>query len=277
MASQSPFKYTNKLQGKRVLVLGGSTGIGFCVAEAAVEHGAFVTISSSNQTKLDKAVSRLQSHAKAVGVSPDNITAKTCDLSNADALDKNIIDLLEFATQNGKLDHVAFTAGDALILPKLDDVTVDEIRRLSVVRTYGSIFLAKHLPKYIHQSVYSSLTLTGGSASWRPTAAFAILAGAGAGVEGLGRGFAVALKPVRVNTVQPGAVHTELFGSIPEANLPAVLDSFKKESLTGTVGTPGEVAEAYVYCMKDSFTTGGVVESNGGRLVGDLKDEFKFS
>lgn len=277
MTSQTPFKYTNKLQGRRVLVLGGSTGIGFCVAEAAVEHGAFVTISSSNQTKLDKAVSRLQSHAKAVGISPNNISAKSCDLSNEKTLDQNIVDLLEFATKNGKLDHVAFTAGDALVLPKLGDVTVDNLRGIGVVRAYGTIFLAKHLPKYINQSVHSSLTLTGGSASWRPSAAFAILAGAGAGIEGLGRGFAIALKPVRVNTVQPGAVHTELFGSIPEANLQAVLDGFKKESVTGTVGTPEEVAEAYIYCMKDSFATGGVVESNGGRLVGDSKDEFKFN
>lgn len=276
MASSSPFKY-NKLQGRRVLVLGGSTGIGFCVAEAAVEHGAFVTISSSNQTKLDQAVSRLQSHAKAVGVSPDNIKAKTCDLSNEDTLDQNVIDLLEFATKNGKLDHVAFTAGDALVLPKLNDVTPDQLRKSSTVRTYGSIFVAKHLPKYINQSVQSSFTLTGGSASWRPSAAFAIVSGFGAGIEGLGRGFAVALKPVRVNTVQPGAVHTELFNGIPEDRLPAVLESFKKESVTGTVGTPEEVAEAYVYLMKDSFATGGVVESNGGRLVGDSKDEFKFS
>jgi NAD(P)-dependent dehydrogenase (short-subunit alcohol dehydrogenase family) len=277
MASQSPFKYTNKLQGRRVLVLGGSTGIGFCVAEAAVEHGAFVTISSSNQTKLDKAVARLQSHAKAVGVSPSNITAKTCDLANEDTLDRNVIDLLEFATRDGKLDHVAFSAGDALVLPALGEVTVDQLRKGGAVRMYGSIFLAKHLPKYIHQSVESSFTLTGGSASWRPTKAFAIIAGYGAGIEGLARGFAVALKPVRVNTVQPGAVHTELFGGIPEANLAAVLESFKKESITGTVGRPEEVAEAYMYLMKDSFATGGVVESNGGRLVGDLKDEFQFN
>jgi NAD(P)-dependent dehydrogenase (short-subunit alcohol dehydrogenase family) len=87
----------------------------------------------------------------------------------------------------------------------------------------------------------------------------------------------VALKPVRVNTVQPGAVHTELFGGIPEAHLPAVLEGFKRESITGTVGTPEEVAEGYIYFMKDSFATGGVVESNGGRLVGDSKGDFKFN
>ncbi|KAK2597443.1 hypothetical protein QQS21_005991 [Conoideocrella luteorostrata] len=277
MATQGPFKYTNKLQGSRVLVLGGSTGIGFSVAEAAVEHGAFVTVSSSTQAKLDKAVSRLRDHATAVGLSPDNITAKTCDLSDPDSLDESIVSLLEFASEKGKLDHVVFTAGGALNLPKLEEVTVEHLQKMNVVRTYGSIFVAKHLPKYINASVKSSFTLTAGSASWRPSAAFAILAGTSAGMEGLGRGFAVALRPVRVNTVMPGAVHTELFDSIPKDRLPAVLESFKKDSLLGTVGTSEELAESYIYLMKDTFATGAVVESNGGRLVGDSKDQFKFS
>ncbi|KAG8409956.1 hypothetical protein J3458_019028 [Metarhizium acridum] len=103
--SRPPSSTPHKLQGRRVLVLGGSSGIGFCIAEAAVEHGAFVNVSSSNQSKLDYAVSRLQSHATAVGVSP------------GDTLGQNINDLLEFATKNGKLGHVAFTAGDLSSYP----------------------------------------------------------------------------------------------------------------------------------------------------------------
>ena len=54
-------KYISKLQGKRVLVLGGTSGIGFCVAEAAVEHGATVIISSSRQAKIDNTIQRLTS------------------------------------------------------------------------------------------------------------------------------------------------------------------------------------------------------------------------
>ncbi|KAG8409955.1 hypothetical protein J3458_019027 [Metarhizium acridum] len=77
--------------------------------------------------------------------------------------------------------------------------------------------------------------------------------------------------------MQPGAVHTELFSSITAENLPAIAESFKRENITGTVGTPEEVAEAYIYCMKDSFATGGVVESNGGLLIGSFKDEFKLN
>ncbi|PHH87741.1 hypothetical protein CDD83_8460 [Cordyceps sp. RAO-2017] len=279
MTPPPALKYTNKLQGRRVLVLGGSTGVGFCVAEAALEHGAHVTISSSNQKKLDAAVARLRKHAQAVGIAAVDsvVNAKTCDLASPEAVEDNIVSLLEFAVRDGKLDHVVFTAGDALSIVPVGDITAADVQRMGMVRHVGPIVLAKHLPKYINQAVGSSFTLTGGSNAWRPGPGWSVAASFGAALEGLARGLAIDLRPVRVNCVQLGAVHTELFGGIPEDKLPAVLDSFRKEGITGTVGKPEEVAEAYIYCMKDSFATGAVVESNGGRLVGDLKGSFLFA
>ncbi|KYK57136.1 DUF89 domain-containing protein [Drechmeria coniospora] len=277
MASTTAHKYINKLQNHRVLVLGGSTGIGFCVAEAAVEHGAHVIISSSNQAKLDKAVGRLQAHAAAIGLEAERISAKTCDLSNPDTIEDNVVSLLEYATQHGKLDHVAFTAGDAIKITPLAETTVADVQKTGMVRQVGLIMLAKHLPKYINVRAASSLTVTGGTNTWRPGPDWAVIAGTGGAVEGLTRGFAISLQPVRVNCVQVGAVHTELFDSIPEDRLPAVLANLAREGITGTVGRPDEVAEAYLYCMKDTFATGGVVESNGGRLVGDGKEGLMFS
>ncbi|MCJ1360249.1 MAG: hypothetical protein MMC33_010252 [Icmadophila ericetorum] len=81
----------------------------------------------------------------------------------------------------------------------------------------------------------------------------------GLGIEGTMRGLAVDLAPIRVNMVRLGAVHTELFGDISEERLPAVLQRFKDASLLGKVGTPEEVAEAYIYAMKDSFVTGSAI------------------
>ncbi|KAL7929877.1 NAD(P)-binding protein [Trichoderma chlorosporum] len=269
----SALKYTNKLQGQRVLVLGGSSGVGFCVAEAALEHGAQVIISSSTQTKLDNAVSRLKEHIKAanLGDADKLLCAKTCDLANVDTVDQNVVELLEFATQGGKLDHVVHTAGDALNTTSLREITVKDINGISQVRNTAAIIVAKHLDKYINKSVKSSFTLTGGTITWRPMPNWAVVAAAGGATEALARGLAVELRPVRCNCVQLGAVETELFDFIPKEHRAAFIESFKKEAITGTVGTPQEVAEAYVYSMKDSFTTGIVIETNGGRLVGDSK------
>ncbi|KAL7907833.1 NAD(P)-binding protein [Trichoderma velutinum] len=271
-------KYVNKLQGHRVLVLGGSSGVGFCVAEAALEHGAQVIVSSSNQTKLDKAVSRLREHIKAanLGDADKLLSSKTCDLGNPDTLDENVVQLLEFATKDGKLDHVVNTAGDALNTGGLSDVTVKEIWATSQVRATAAIIIAKHLKKYINNSVKSSVTLTGGTNTWRPLPNWSVIAAAGGATEGLSRGLAVDLRPVRCNCVMLGAVETELLDAIPKEHRETVLDGFRKEAITGTIATPQEVAEAYIYSMKDSFATGAIIETHGGRLVGDTKAQVGF-
>lgn len=269
----SALKYTNKLQGHRVLVVGGSSGVGFCVAEAALEHGAQVIISSSNQTKLDGALVRLREHIKAanLGDASKLISAKTCDLANIDKIDENVVELFEFATKDGKLDHVVFTAGDALRAPGLANVTVQDIHASFQVRNTGAIIIAKHLSKYINSRVQSSLTLTGGTNTHRPLPNWSIVAAGGGAGEGLTRGLAVDLRPVRCNSVMLGAVHTELFGMFPPEKLEPILQKFREEVITGTVATPEEVAEAYIYSMKDSFATGAIIETHGGRLVGDSR------
>ncbi|RFU81817.1 dehyrdogenase reductase domain-containing [Trichoderma arundinaceum] len=275
----SALKYANKLQGHRVLVLGGSTGVGFCVAEAALEHGAQVIISSSNQTKLNAALSRLQSHIKAANLGDPSklVSAKTCDLADTDKIEDSVVELLEFATKDGKIDHVIYTAGDTLNTTSLKEITVKDIHAISQVRNVGAIILAKHLHKYINVSVRSSFTLTGGTNTWRPLPGWGLIAAGGGGTEGLSRGLAVDLRPVRCNCVMLGAVHTELFDMIPKENLQAVLESFQKDAITGTVASPSEVAEAYIYSMKDTFATGGTIETHGGRLVGDSKGPLTFA
>lgn len=104
-------KYTSKLQSSRILVLGGTSGIGFCVAEAALEHGAHVTISGSKQPKLDTALSRLQS---AYPDKHSRLNGQTCDLSQPQSLESNLDTLLKFAAASSKINHIVFTAGDPL-------------------------------------------------------------------------------------------------------------------------------------------------------------------
>lgn len=265
-------KFINKLHNQRVLILGGSSGIGFAVAEAAVEHGADVIISGSNQNKLDRAVERLKEHVATANLPPRHIAGKTCDLSRSETMEDNIKSLLEFATEAGKIDHVVFTAGDAVKPYGLDAVKAEDIPTIGMVRVTGSIMLAKHLSKYMNQSTNSSFTLTGGGMAWRPSPGWSTFANILGSVESLARGLAIDLKPVRVNCAIPGAVHTELFDSIPSERLEATLESMRKDTIMHTVGTPEELAEVYLFLMKSTFSTGTTVTADGGRMVGDSKD-----
>ncbi|OOF98735.1 hypothetical protein ASPCADRAFT_162396 [Aspergillus carbonarius ITEM 5010] len=261
-------KYTNKLAGQRVLVLGGTSGIGFCVAEAALEHGADLVISSSSQTKLDKTVARLK-EAYPTQTEKQTIITHVCDLSDSAQLDANFEALFQAATLDGtkKLNHVVTTAGDALLLPPLSGVTADLFQRGMNVRCVAPAVMAKYLEKYVENSPSSSFTLTSGVRGSRPAPGWSVMTAVCAAVEGLARGLAVDLKPIRVNVVSPGAVYTEIFAKLPKEQLDGILEAFKQQSTTGTIGKPEDVAESYIYLMKDHFVTGSVIESNGGALV----------
>lgn len=115
-------KYTNKLTGKNVLVIGGTSGIGYAVAEAALEYGAAkVVVSSSNPKRVEEALANLKKSYPAAS-SKTQLVGKAVDLGNGDVLEASIKELLEFATDNGsnKLDHVAYTSGDPLaVCPSL--------------------------------------------------------------------------------------------------------------------------------------------------------------
>ncbi|KAK3360412.1 short-chain dehydrogenase [Lasiosphaeria hispida] len=261
-------KYTNKLHAKNVLVLGGTSGIGFCVAEAALEYGATITVSGSREAKLSLALSRLRTTLPPS--SPSSlVSGKTCDLADPTTLESNLDALLRFATADGTrpLDHIVYTAGDAIAVVPVSQATPADVAATLAVRFVAPVILAKLVPRYVRQSSESSLTLTSGVGSWKPPRDWAIIAGVGSGVEGLTRGFAVDLMPVRVNAVAPGAVHTEIFDFIPKEQLEAFLESHRKGSLTGTIGKPQDCAEAYLYCMRDYFVTGEVVATNGGKLL----------
>lgn len=261
-------KYTSKLANQHVLVLGGTSGIGFCVAEAALEHGARVIIASSKQSKLDKTVARLkESYPTQTEQQP--ILAYVCDLSDIRNLDTNLDSLLRAATVGGtvKLNHIVTTAGNAVNVPALSDVTVEDIYRSMDVRLVAPSILAKYIPKYVEKSSKSSFTVTGGMFSRRPYPGCTLLATVTSAVEGLARGLAQDVKPVRVNAVAPGAVLTEHHsGHSPEA-LDDLLKQFRDGTLTGTVARPEEVAESYIYAMKDPFLTGTVIDSSGGGLL----------
>ncbi|KEY73181.1 hypothetical protein S7711_04147 [Stachybotrys chartarum IBT 7711] len=263
--SQSLYKYLNKLENHSVLVLGGSSGIGFAVAEAALEHGARVVISSSNQAKVDSAVLQLQDHAKAINRSPSAVTGLVCDLANGTTVEDNIVKLLEFATKVDKLDHVAYTAGNVIGLPSLDRTTLQEIHGASMVRQYAPILLAKQLPKYMKVSARGSFTITGSTNAWRPGPGWSVITSIVSGVEGLARGLAVDLNPLRVNVVQLGIVPTEFFDHIPHRQ--EFEEQSRRDVLTGRLGKPEEVAEAYIYLMKDSFATGTTLVTDGGALI----------
>ena len=255
-------KYSNKLAGARVLIIGGSSGIGYCVGEACLEFGASVIISSSQQSSIDSSIDQL---LKAYPSARGRIAGYTCDLSSP-SVETNIVKLLE-QCGGPKFDHIVHTAGDRLATLQLEDTTLESIQKAAMVRFNSPLLLAKHAPKYLNPGPASSITLTTGVISRKPTKDWSLVASYATGLHGMMRNLALDLAPIRVNLVSPGVVLTPLWDGMPKERVESLMESTKGKCTTGAVGKPEDVAESYFYVMRDWNVSGSVIDTNGGCLL----------
>ncbi len=234
------------LNGKRVVVIGGSSGIGFAVAEMARGMGAEVVIASSRAAAVNEAVERL------IGS-----TGRVVDL-------RDEAGIAEFFRGLGAFDHLAITAGDwggAMFAPTAD-INLDQARDGFTIRFWGALAAAKHSCGSIARD--GSITLTSGMLAHRPMKGAPVATAVGGAVEHLTRGLAIDLAPVRVNAVCPGLILTgHVKGMMPESRL----RSFVAPLPVPRAGSPAEAAKAYVYLMLNDYATGQILPVDGGGLV----------
>jgi NAD(P)-dependent dehydrogenase (short-subunit alcohol dehydrogenase family) len=254
-------KYSNKLASKRVLIIGGSSGIGYSVAEALLESRATVIISSSNPSRVSSSISSL---LKSYPSAKERLSGHACDLSDPDTLEPNIVSLFEKCSSP---DHVIFTAGDKLAHTGLQDADFAFIQKAGMVRFFAPLLVAKHAARVLPKSPSSSLTLTTGSVSEHPIPNWTVVGSYASGLHAMTRGLALDMKPVRVNLVSPGAVETPLWGDMDKEAFEKMKKSFEARTTTGVFAQPEDVAEAYIYLLKDQNVTGSMISTNGGGLL----------
>ena len=133
------------------------------------------------------------------------------------------------------------------------------------VRFWGAVAVIKFATPQMRAG--GSIGLTTGTVGQRPVPG-AALAAAGAGAaEGLVRGLAVELAPIRVNAVRAGAFRTPLWDSVPESQREALFARLAQGALTGTIGEPEQIAAAHIYLMQNQYVTGTVQTVDGGLLL----------
>jgi NAD(P)-dependent dehydrogenase (short-subunit alcohol dehydrogenase family) len=244
-----------KLLNKHVLIIGGTSGMGYAVAEASLASGADVTISSSNQTRINERVKQLQTDYPS-----RRVQGFVCDLSR-DTVKEDIEDLFKKVS---KLDHIVFTATEPPKLFTYDEFTLEYWRNAGQMRLFAPFFVAQVGSKYLNPGLESSIVLTTGTSSEKPIAGWPVVASYAASLKGLTRNLALDLKPIRVNIVSPGFVETELWDhQDPEAKK-GLFEWVKTATALEKIGKPEEIAEAFLWLMKDTNVTGSVAETNSG-------------
>ena len=149
----------------------------------------------------------------------------------------------------------------------MKDLTMELAKKAGMVRYFGPLMVAKHAPEYLKAGPASSIVFTTGAVSEKPIPGWSLVNGYATGLHGLTRGLALDLKPIRVNLVSPGAVETELWDGMPPDMREARFKAFAESSATGTIGKVHDVAEAFLYLMKDQNVTGTVISTNSGSLI----------
>ena len=254
--------FTSKLAGQHVIILGGTAGIGFAVAQGCIEYGATVTVSSSSEKRVTGAVESIKKYYPSA---LDRISGHTCNLGRAD-VEANIEKLF---SQAGKVDHIVFTAGDSLPLANLEDLTLEKMHQLGQVRSFAAVLTAKVGLKYLkHQDRRSSIIFTTGAISDKPiSGGWTMINFYGTALCGLTRQLALDLAPVRVNIVSPGAVDTELWSQMSAEDKDGMMKSIAERVPTKAVAQSEDIAEAYLYLMKDLNVTGEKICTNSGSTL----------
>lgn len=238
----------SSLSGKKIILLGGTSGIGLATAIAAADEGASVVVVSSSQQKVEEALTVL----------PESSKGFTADLGD----EKQVAQLFK---KTGEFDHLVFTAGDSLKFNELPELDIDDAKQAIHLRFWGAIMAAKHGAPQIREG--GSITLTTGALGRRPRKGALVIASMAGAIEGLTRALAIELAPIRVNAVCAGTVRTTLLADMPEAAREAFFNRVGSKLLTGRVGNPKDLAEAYLYLMHGSFTTGQIIVVDGGSLL----------
>jgi NAD(P)-dependent dehydrogenase (short-subunit alcohol dehydrogenase family) len=231
------------LAGKKVVVVGGSSGIGLSTAELAKSEGAEVLVASRNADRLKTVADRLG--AKAI---PTDVTN-----------DESVVDLFR---QCGPVDHVVVTAAQLRSGP-FKTVSMEDVRNTMESKFWG----AWRIARAAQFRPGGSLTLVTGFLSIRPRPNSAIVGAANGALESLARSLALELAPVRVNAVSPGMIDTPIRAAMPEAARREMLAKTAAALPVGRVGVGEDIARQILTFMTVGFATGSIVYIDGGALI----------
>jgi NAD(P)-dependent dehydrogenase (short-subunit alcohol dehydrogenase family) len=238
----------NGFENKRVVIVGGSSGIGLAIAEEVALQGAEVVIVSSNAARVQEAIKSIGGEARGEAV---------------DVSDEKAVEI--FFTNLGAFDHLVFTAGDSLQLHELAETDLKQARGAFELRYWSALATVKYGSRQIRKD--GSIVLTTGVAGRRPHSGWVIAASVCGTIEALTRALAIELAPIRVNAVSPGVVRTNLWQNMSSSEREQFFESVGKRLPVGRVGEAHDIAQAYLFLMREGFGTGQTVVVDGGAVL----------
>jgi NAD(P)-dependent dehydrogenase (short-subunit alcohol dehydrogenase family) len=236
------------LKGKKIILLGASSGIGLATAKKAAAEGADIVIVSGNRSRIDQALKELPAGSKGHAV----------DLSKEE-------NIRHFFSSAGRFDHLVYSAGENLALLPIAQTDIMQAQTFFTIRFWGAFAAVKYAAPLINEG--GSIGLTSGTAGARPGAGWSVASAICSAMEGFVRAMAVELSPIRVNCVVPGVIMSPLWDSMGAEMRDGIFEQVAKSALVKRVGVPDDVADGFIYLMKQRNGTGQSLLIDGGAVL----------
>lgn len=235
------------LQGKRAIVLGGTSGIGLAVTRQLEAAGTTVIAGSRSQANID--------HAEAA--TGDNVSFRAIDVLDRDALtalfeEQEGFDILVNAATGGERASGPFLQMDL-------DGFQGSFRKLWGYTNSVRLGTA-------HMAPEGAITLVSGYPARKANPGSSAISTVGNAVEGFVRAIAPEIAPRRINVVAPGIIDTPMFAAQGEAR-DQFLANATRNMLIKRAGRADEVASAILLTLQNDYMTGATIDVDGGALL----------
>lgn len=233
------------LREEKVLIVGGSSGIGLSIAKACHDAGATVFILSRNEEKLIEAVKLIGSDVRYI----------VCDAGDRAQFDLSLNDI-------GEIDHIVVSAGKPL-MKTFEGISDLEAREDMEVNFWLKYNISKASVTYLKD--LGSLLFISGAFSQKPSESLFMTSISVAAVEALVKTLALSIGPKRVNAIAPYVIDPSdvTFSSVTESRR-EFLNTAKNELPGKYIGSGQDIGEAAVFLLKNKYSTGSVLRLDGG-------------